>query len=66
MNRSSGGGQYARFAVARRLGWLWPAALLTGAIDAALGAVIIVLKALLHWYSIFVCQRPRCDDTAGG
>jgi hypothetical protein len=35
-------------AVARRLGWSWPAALAFGLVDAAFGVVIILLKAVLH------------------
>lgn len=32
---------------ARRLGWSWPASLTAGAFDAALGIIIVMLKALL-------------------
>jgi hypothetical protein len=35
-------------AVARRAGRPWPLALLVGAVDAAFGVLIVVLKALLH------------------
>jgi len=35
-------------AYARQQAWSWPAAAVTGAINGALGVVLIVLKALLH------------------
>jgi hypothetical protein len=35
-------------ASARRQGWSWPAAAVTGAINGAFGMVLILLKAILH------------------